>query len=67
MTNELTPSDVANLIETEVQRRMTEAKENDRKNNGQLSRDDLNGMTWQEIAQAKASGRLNNLLLGRGE
>ncbi|MDN5385014.1 hypothetical protein QEP66_23540 [Streptomyces sp. LB8] len=61
MTNELTPSDIVHLIEAEVQKHVQAIQ----KDTGQLTREDLNGMTWQEIAQAKASGRLDNILLGR--
>ncbi|MBC2867470.1 hypothetical protein [Streptomyces mexicanus] len=67
MDNNLTPSDVANLVEAEVQRRMAEARESDRKNNGQLTWDDLNNMSWQEVARAKANGQLDSILLGKGE
>lgn len=63
MTNELTPSDIVHLIEAAVQRRINAIQ----KDTGQLTREDLNGMTWQEIAQAKASGRLDNILLDKGE
>ncbi|GAA3500296.1 hypothetical protein GCM10019016_074020 [Streptomyces prasinosporus] len=67
MTNELTTSDIANLIETEVQRRMNDFQEEQRKNNGQLTREELNGMSWQDIARARAEGRLNAIMFGRGE
>jgi hypothetical protein len=61
MTNELTPSDIAYLVEAEVQRRINAIQ----KDTGQLTREDLAQMSWREIAQAKASGRLDNILLGR--
>jgi hypothetical protein len=63
----LTSADIANLIETEVQRRLNEAGVSDNKDNGQLTREQLNDMSWQEIAQAKANGRLDNIMLGKGE
>jgi hypothetical protein len=63
MENNLTPADIANLVESEVQRRMTEAEAKTR----QLTREELNGMSWQGINTARAEGRLNNILLGKGE
>jgi hypothetical protein len=60
MTNELSAADIAYLVEIEVQRRMQQQE----KDNGQLTREDLNHMSWQEIAEARAQGRLNNLLYG---
>ncbi|MGW0081508.1 hypothetical protein [Streptomyces sp. NPDC003393] len=64
MDNNLTSADIANLVEIEVQRRMTEAKEHKAK---QLGREDLNNMSWQEVNKARAEGRLDNVLYGKGE
>jgi hypothetical protein len=64
MDNNLTPADIANLVESEVQRRLAEAKEHKSK---QLSREELNGMPWQDINKARQEGRLNNVLYGKGE
>ncbi|GAA1434847.1 hypothetical protein GCM10009601_60010 [Streptomyces thermospinosisporus] len=60
MTNELSPADIAYLVEIEVQRRMQQQE----KDNGQLTREQLNGMTWQEICEARAQGRLDSLMYG---
>lgn len=51
----------AKLFEKEIQKAVAEAVHNP----PQLSRDDLAGMTYEQINEARKAGQLNDILFGR--